>query len=582
MTEWQKDDWISAYLDDEMSSQERELAQSKIDGDPELQRQIEMMRRLGNRIRHLPTHRLPASFAADIRQQVTELSQTSEQDASNIALANSQKPESFGASLSRNTRDRGRVVALGILGTLAASLLVAVVLTPSIWQGENERSLAQATDSMADFDEAVQLPEAGVSAAMEDAEANMPSVPAPAGPGAMSVESQQSVEGAAPPSPPSLAGPRGGARGASQDEPASVAEGSPEAIAGGGFGGQGPTRQRSQGSGALLSEAQDKRVEKVGGPAGRRGPEATAGELYYANNADQAEWYASLALDPDQDLKRLLQTIEDLDFQFSAAPVLRQMPFDAGVEASPELPGAIEPEGITNDVTSDAESLVDFQSVSQAELAEKGMILYAVEGTPQQIEQLVQQISAEPSLSLYQQTWKEVPYSYGAGRSESGVAGGSMGQVAESTPASGGNPMPVKNGDEEASKPGENQKPFNQQASDAEGLKSTSGTIRIARDREWSLRLFEKTRQGTADQLLDPESTQEGGGGNLVGGSAVGSEKPKIDTEDVSPVEVDSELNSSSKTEDVSRDALEQPRVKLFIVIVSKDQEDQEFKPAPK
>ena len=142
--------------------------------------------------------------------------------------------------------------------------------------------------------------------------------------------------------------------------------------------------------------------------------------------------------------------------------------------------------------------------------------------------------------------------------------------------------MPVKNGDEEASKPDENQKPFNQQASDTEGLKSTSGTIRIARDREWSLRLFEKTRQGTTDQMLDPESTQEGGGGNLVGGSAVGSEKPKIDTEDVSPVEVDSELNSSSKTEDASRDALEQPRVKLFIVIVSKDQEDQEFKPAPK
>jgi anti-sigma factor RsiW len=580
MTEWQQDDWISAYLDDELSLEERELAHSKIEADPELQHQIEAMQQLGNRLRHLPTHRLPASFAAGILQQITERHSTQERESSSTRLASTQIREPSQGDLSINARDRGRRLALGVLGTLAASLLVAVALAPSIWQGEDATWLAEATDANVDVDEAVQLPEAEGESMLGTAEGNALLVPSAASPESMSVESREGIRGGAPLTRPALSEPRGGGQAASDDEPKIDSAPLSEAMAGGGFGGQGPTLQRSQGGAGPPSGARTMRVGAGGGLPASRGLDATDGELFDAYTPDQAEWLASLTIDQDQDLGRLLQSMADLDFRFNVSSARRPMPLAAGVGAPTELPGAIEAEG---EEIGAAEQLLDFQKFSQAELQKKGVVLLAVEGAPYQIEQLVEKISTESSLSLFQQTWKQVPSADGLERSESGNSGGepidapgsASGQLAESTPASTGNPMPVKNVGEEAPRQFQNQDPDSQQFFETDGLNSKSGTVRVAQDSEWTLRLLEKTRQRTADQMLDSEVEQGLGGGSLAGRPAASGEEPDAENEKSSSVADNAELNVPSTTENLSRDSQEPPRMKLFIVIVSKSQEEQ-------
>ena len=70
MTDRRQEDWISAYLDDELSPEEFEQAQLWLENDAELRDYVEKLKGVGERIRTLPAHRLPSAFAAQIRERV--------------------------------------------------------------------------------------------------------------------------------------------------------------------------------------------------------------------------------------------------------------------------------------------------------------------------------------------------------------------------------------------------------------------------------------------------------------------------------------------------------------------------------
>ena len=63
MTDRRQEDWISAYLDDELSPEELEQAQLWLENDAELRDYLEKLKGVGERIRTLPAHRLPSAFA---------------------------------------------------------------------------------------------------------------------------------------------------------------------------------------------------------------------------------------------------------------------------------------------------------------------------------------------------------------------------------------------------------------------------------------------------------------------------------------------------------------------------------------
>jgi hypothetical protein len=572
MIDWQQDDWISAYLDDEMSPEERELAQLKIAGDPELQGQVEKLQQLGNRLRRLPTHRLPASFAASIRQQIQGISETPELDSVRVSRATPSTRESQQGNRANNTRDRGKLLALVVLGTLAASLLVSVALAPSLWQSENARTLAEATDAMVASSEADQLSEVEVDASMEDSPGNAFRVRSAPEPEAMS----EGSSGGGPLARSGLDMPQGGSRTASDDGPTMDSMPSPGAMAGGGFGGQGQPRPQSLGAAGPPTDIRTMRAGPGGGLPNEPHIASPAGQLLFADNPSQAEWFASLAIDQDQDLDRFLQTIADSDFEFDASLVVSQSPFAGGAGAGEvsETPEAVREEGNEKVLTG---QLLDFQKISQAELEQNRAILIAVEGTPLQIEQLVQKFSDEPRLTVFQQTWKAVTSATGANPNRGTGSSGEFRQSSEVDPSSSPKPSLNNNGEVETQQRLENQEIASQPKTVNSGGKEKPGTVRFARESEWKIRLLEKTRQRAMEPSLDQESTQGTGDGNISGQSPAGGEGPAtepavalVEDDNVAPASP-----SNSKTmpqESVAHFA--EPRMKLFIVIVSKDLEN--------
>ena len=150
MTDRRQEDWISAYLDDELSPEEFEQAQLWLENDAELRDYVEKLKGVGERIRTLPAHRLPFAFAAQIREKVGAMTSDENLDSKG-RLAHAKTPLSLARQDDRsglNSSSRGKYLAFGLTGTLAATLLLAVVLLPQLVP-QFDRSLAESASSPA-------------------------------------------------------------------------------------------------------------------------------------------------------------------------------------------------------------------------------------------------------------------------------------------------------------------------------------------------------------------------------------------------------------------------------------------------
>ena len=130
------DDWISAWLDDELSDSERRQFEAALAEDAQLRERVESFQRLGNDLRRLPTHHLPASFAAALREQVES------NGGLRVAEADSLLTDQSGLAVpaaSQPTRRRThlRYLAIAAVGSLAALLLVSISLLPLMTQLSN-------------------------------------------------------------------------------------------------------------------------------------------------------------------------------------------------------------------------------------------------------------------------------------------------------------------------------------------------------------------------------------------------------------------------------------------------------------
>ena len=119
MTDRRQEDWISAYLDDELSPEELEQAQLWLENDAELRDYLEKLKGVGERIRTLPAHRLPSAFAAQIREKVGAMDSDENLDSKG-RLAHAKTPVSLARQDDRSgvgSSSRGKYLALGLTGT---------------------------------------------------------------------------------------------------------------------------------------------------------------------------------------------------------------------------------------------------------------------------------------------------------------------------------------------------------------------------------------------------------------------------------------------------------------------------------
>lgn len=131
------DDWISAWLDGELSETESRQFEARMAEDPQLRDRVEAMRRLGEELRRLPSHHLPVSFASEIIDKINAQSAT---PAAASATRSSSKTDSTPETRSSHAQPpvaptethapwkltRKRLIL--VVGSMAAALLVGVSL----------------------------------------------------------------------------------------------------------------------------------------------------------------------------------------------------------------------------------------------------------------------------------------------------------------------------------------------------------------------------------------------------------------------------------------------------------------------
>lgn len=179
------DDWISAWLDGELSAEERRRFEAELEEDDELRQRVEAYQRLGERLRQLPTHRLPASFASE----VVARSAGTEKSSANRGLSANGRVNPQVAEISPTApipRSRSWYVAMTAIASLAA--VVALAMAFPLWYPAAESQLSLLDEQVAS--DRVEIKSAAEAAPMPMA--SMPGMNAPE-----SVESGRRLRGAA-------------------------------------------------------------------------------------------------------------------------------------------------------------------------------------------------------------------------------------------------------------------------------------------------------------------------------------------------------------------------------------------------
>ena len=568
MTDRRQEDWISAYLDDELSPEEFEQAQLWLENDAELRDYVEKLKGVGERIRTLPAHRLPSAFAAQIREKVGAMTSDENLDSKG-RLAHAKTPVSLARQDDRsglNSSSRGKYLAFGLTGTLAATLLLAVVLLPQLVPqfdrslaesasspafdslGGNAEGMAAYESSMADVetDSFQEKPKLGSAQSFdqndrESVAGQEPSRPTPAGVAARASRSDemrmQSGQGN------SLgveAGPRGGGFGAGLNAVAEDAdiEGGSQTLAQ-------PTRKMS---------ANDREASRFFGSINRSQQNGGEALLYQGEQVDaHTEWFATLSMESDATFDEFLESLALQNFEFSSsesvAPAVR-----AEIESNAGTPAEA--------------GLGDFQRKSKSLLEQAGVLLLAIEGTPQELQVLLGQVSAADELKLYRQVWHEVqPMAAAIGQEETPDS------VETEDPRT--LPRPIEDPDSSANEPpSRDDEISNEETTEVEATRR-AGQVRIVHASEWPFRMIEKARLGRSQKAgsqvgssqADPDNQPSGLAGAGTGGPDGEQEiGPRISSGGVEGP-VAEELVGRNDSSLVPNATTEQ--MKLYLVIVS-------------
>lgn len=127
---------LAAYLDGELSSEERALFEAELQNDDQLQTLHDQWNSYGDSVRRLPKHRLPASFADRVLAQIDNQAVIPVSETKSLGKPN---PSSSPKSIS----NRSRSMVFGLIATVSAVLLLTWMITPLFDQGTN--SVAKST-----------------------------------------------------------------------------------------------------------------------------------------------------------------------------------------------------------------------------------------------------------------------------------------------------------------------------------------------------------------------------------------------------------------------------------------------------
>lgn len=568
MTDRRQEDWISAYLDDELSPEELEQAQLWLENDAELRDYLEKLKGVGERIRTLPAHRLPSAFAAQIREKVGAMDSDENLDSKG-RLAHAKTPVSLARQDDRSgvgSSSRGKYLALGLTGTLAATLLVAVVLLSQL-APRFDRSLAESYSSPA-FDSPGGNAEgmAAYESSMADVEAESFQVePKPGADQPFDQNDRESVAGPKPswPTPAGVAarasrsnemrmqsgqgnsvgvegGPMAGGYGAGLNEMAedAVTEGGSQMLAQ-------PTRKMS---------ANDREASKFFGGINRSQQNGGEALLYQGEQVDaHTEWFATLSMESDATFDEFLESLALQNFEFPSSDLV-----------APAVGAEVE----SNAGTPAEAGLGDFQRKSKRLLEQAGVLLLAIEGTPQELQGLLGQVSAADEFKLYRQVWHEVQPMAAAMAQE-----GTPDIVETEDPRT--SPRPIEDPDSSANEPpSRDDEISNEETTEGEATQR-AGQVRIVHASEWPFRMIEKARLGRSQKVRPQVESLQADLDNPTGGIAgAGSGEPDGEQEigpriSLGGVEspVAEDLVGRNDSRQVPNATTEQ--MKLYLVIVS-------------
>ena len=573
MTDRRQEDWISAYLDDELSPEAREQAQLRLERDAELREYVENLKSVSERIRTLPAHRLPSAFAAQIREKVGALASDENLD-SESSLDHARTPVSLTGKDDRavmGSSSRGKYLALGLTGTLAATLLVGMVLLPQFFR-QFDRSVAESTsapafDSPDDNAEGMATYESSIANVEADSfqeEPKLGSEPS------FNQKDRESVAGQEPsrPTPPGVA-----ARASRPNEMRMQSgQGNFPGVAGGPMGGgfgaglnAMAEDASTEGSSQMLVQpsqkmsANDRDASRFFGginPSRQNGEEALhdQGEQLDAHT----EWFATLSMESDATFDGLIECLAVQNFEFQSLDSLAPA---AGAEVE-AIAGA----------SSEVE-LGDFQRKSKSLLEQAGVLLLAIEGSPQEIQGLLGQISGTDELKLYRQVWPKVqPMAAVIGQAET--------RDRVETEDSSASPHPVADPDSSADEsPSSDDESSNEETTEGEATQR-AGRVRIVHASEWPLRMIEKARlgrsQGARPQV---ESSQADSDNSTTGLSGGGSGESGGEQESGSKTPSGGVNASVAEGAAGDKDSRRVPfaateKVKLYLVIVSDERDE--------
>ena len=276
--------------------------------------------------------------------------------------------------------------------------------------------------------------------------------------------------------------------------------------------------------------------------------------LYQGEQVDaHTEWFATLSMESDATFDEFLESLALQNFEFSSsesvAPAVR-----AEIESNAGTPAEA--------------GLGDFQRKSKSLLEQAGVLLLAIEGTPQELQVLLGQVSAADELKLYRQVWHEVqPMAAAMGQEET------TDSVETEDPRT--LPRPIEDPDSSANEPpSRDDEISNEETTEVEATRR-AGQVRIVHASEWPFRMIEKARLGRSQKAgsqvessqADPDNQPSGLAGAGTGGPDGEQEiGPRISSGGVEGP-VAEELVGRNDSSLVPNATTEQ--MKLYLVIVS-------------
>ena len=120
------DELLSAYLDDELSPDERALVESRLAADPQARQLVEELRTLSGEVRELPRHTVSAGFSQRVVQAALAAKSSHNGEVTPASLTGAPSLPNSAHSSSKVRRDRRLPVVLAGAAAVAAAVAIMV------------------------------------------------------------------------------------------------------------------------------------------------------------------------------------------------------------------------------------------------------------------------------------------------------------------------------------------------------------------------------------------------------------------------------------------------------------------------